>query len=74
MQYILSEQELKELKQVDPNFHYLHDVLSSISQEIKRDIRLALYDRLVQDLDQSEQMGITQAMLDAWKQRKPGEL
>jgi hypothetical protein len=71
MQYLLSEQEYKDLQRKDSKFDQLTMLLHKISEDLCNDKdKLKLFRQLVDDLDYSSQDGTTDAILFAWENRK----
>lgn len=70
MQYLLSEEEFKQLKKYDPNnlYNRLVDILNSInSVHLSRDEKLKMYEQLSIDVAERAQDGNEEAMLYAWQ-------
>jgi hypothetical protein len=70
MQYLLTEEELKQLKRYDPNnlYNRLVTVLVSInSSHLNKEEKLKMYNTLAVDVGDRAQDGYEEAMLDAWE-------
>jgi hypothetical protein len=71
MQYILTEEEYRKLKQQDSKFDELCMILHNIDNDLVDDkSKLKLFRTLVNDLGYSSQNGTTEAALFAWNSRK----
>ena len=74
MQYILTEEEYKKLKEEDSKFKELCMILYNIdSERIDTKSKFLLFSKLSDDLAYSEQDGNTEAVLFAWNNRKSQE-
>jgi len=71
MQYLLSEQEYKDLQRKDSKFDQLTMILHKIDEDLCNDKdKLQLFRQLVNDLGYSSQDGTTDAILFAWENKK----
>jgi len=74
MQYILTEQEYKNMKDKKSEFYLLISILRSINKEsINDNIKLKLYKTLINDLDRASENDTIEAILNAWENRKEGQ-
>jgi hypothetical protein len=70
MQYLLTEEELKQLKRYDPNnlYNRLVTVLVNINTtHLRQDEKLKMFEALAVDVGDRAQDGYEEAMLDAWQ-------